>query len=39
MDKSIKYTATVDDSPFAAATQRMGQNLAAMQQQWRGVGS
>jgi hypothetical protein len=38
-DKSIKYTATVDDNPFAAATRRMAENLSAMQQRWLGVGS
>ncbi len=37
--KAIKYTATVDDNPFAAATRRMGEHLVALQQRWLGAGS
>ena len=37
-DKSIRYTATVDDNPFAAATRRIGAHLQGLQAQQGGLG-
>lgn len=37
-DKSIKYTATLDDNPFAAGTRRVGELLSGMQQRFSATG-
>jgi hypothetical protein len=37
-DKTIRYTATIDDNPFAAGMKRMSEALAGVQQRFTGTG-
>lgn len=37
-DKNIRYTASIDDNPFAAATRRIGAHLQGLQVQQAGLG-